>query len=283
MDIDGELVWGKKLARPSKKHDYCSLHDVADLSGKAYVAVGRCGEKDSTMLAGALNYTWIVRFDEKGQLEWSKMQEYASVRHYAMGVVVRSGIALVVGQHKSDTSPTLAGRMMIFSEVGEEIKSSLSTKVEVWTDIAGDPDIGFWLFGNEKVGQNYSPYFVHTDEWFGSGNNSDTCCSVTLNSCDDGSPCTRSVCGSGTCKNTSLQAGAICDDGQLCKTLGTCLTGSCSGTKQAVCDDGNACTADACGAAGCSYTSKSDGTVCTANGSTGSCKLGVCMVAGGTP
>ena len=86
--------------------------------------------------------------------------------------------------------------------------------------------------------------------------------------CDDGNPCTDSVCVNGECIHQPL-VGVSCDDGNACSAGDVCLaTGGCLGTIPVVCDDGNACTLDKCEAdIGCTAipddSKCDDGIACT--------------------
>ncbi len=85
----------------------------------------------------------------------------------------------------------------------------------------------------------------------------DTACSV--NSCDGKT---------GKCAAVTLADGATCSDGSACTPTDACKGGACTGSGS--CDDGNPCTADACGAQGCTHTAKTgtacdDASLCTTN------------------
>ncbi len=97
-------------------------------------------------------------------------------------------------------------------------------------------------------------------------------------SCNDGNPCTDDACNPATgCTHTNNSAG--CDDGSVCTTVDTCVSGACKGGAVQACNDGNACTADSCSPdTGCAHAPKagacSDGNVCTLGDS---CQAGVCQ------
>jgi hypothetical protein len=85
-------------------------------------------------------------------------------------------------------------------------------------------------------------------------------CTNTPIVCDDANPCTDDVCVGGACVSNPI-AGAICDDGNLCTTGGSCVPDPASGiptcqTQPVNCDDANACTIDTCDptTGGCLHT-----------------------------
>jgi len=96
---------------------------------------------------------------------------------------------------------------------------------------------------------------------------SDTCasgtCAGTAMNCDDSNECTADSCSAGSCVNTPVTNGTACDDGDLCTTLDTCSSGTCTGAA-VDCDDGDACTTDTCdsGDGSCDNTAVADGMTC---------------------
>jgi hypothetical protein len=78
--------------------------------------------------------------------------------------------------------------------------------------------------------------------------------------CDDGSVCTTGdTCVSGACRGEPIS----CDDGDAC-TANLCdpKTGCVFPPDPAYCDDHNACTVDACSMGVCSHETRPDGTPC---------------------
>jgi hypothetical protein len=107
--------------------------------------------------------------------------------------------------------------------------------------------------------------------------------------CDDDNPCTSDIaapkCG---CDHVATP-GVRCDDGNACRTVGTCdATGACAGVEVVDCNDGNVCTEDVCDPAiGCVNTPVNvvcdDLDTCTSNDT---CYEGMCRgtrVDDGTP
>ncbi len=88
------------------------------------------------------------------------------------------------------------------------------------------------------------------------------CLSGTAVNCDDGIQCTLDECDptNGQCKYTPFSG--ICNDGNQCNGIETCVVGSgCVAGTALTCDDGIACTSDTCMASlGCSY--QPDPTIC---------------------
>ncbi|MCA9260519.1 MAG: hypothetical protein KDA61_15005 [Planctomycetales bacterium] len=79
---------------------------------------------------------------------------------------------------------------------------------------------------------------------------------------DPGDAC--SVCDPATnqAQFTPAEAGATCDDGNICTADDVCLAGVCTG-EAVTCNDGNACTDDVCDPSlGCTFPSVADGTTC---------------------
>lgn len=77
----------------------------------------------------------------------------------------------------------------------------------------------------------------------------DTCvanqCQGTLIVCSDDDVCTTDSCDPITGCSFEPDTGPSCDDGNLCTTGDTCLSGTCTGTAK-TCGDGNQCTLDSC-------------------------------------
>jgi Putative metal-binding motif len=99
--------------------------------------------------------------------------------------------------------------------------------------------------------------------------------------CDDGNPCTASdMCASGKCVGT-VRTGS-CDDGLACTTNDVCLgDGGCAGPPNCS-SPPSTCYAPVgtCGANGCVYTPKSDGTSCDDGNScttSDACAGGTCV------
>gem|GEM_PF-2254906 len=96
--------------------------------------------------------------------------------------------------------------------------------------------------------------------------------------CNDGSGCTTDSCAlpAGTCQNTLLTDGALCDFGGL---PGSCASGTCIAVCDTVaCDDANPCTAESCNATtGLCDSSILDGSSCDLSGTAGVCVGPTCM------
>lgn len=95
----------------------------------------------------------------------------------------------------------------------------------------------------------------------------DTFCRV--NTCDPGD---------GVCKYATQNAGATCDDGDVCTAYDLCADASCKGGSPLTCDDGNPCTTDSCDAVlGCVTVANTagcdDGNACT---DADTCATGTC-------
>lgn len=93
-------------------------------------------------------------------------------------------------------------------------------------------------------------------------------------------PCLANLCdpASGTCRETPIHEGEICDDEDDCTVNDVCRSGICAGSA-AQCDDGNECTADLCDLeGGCVHPfntdSCDDGNACTENDT---CRDGLCI------
>jgi MYXO-CTERM domain-containing protein len=76
---------------------------------------------------------------------------------------------------------------------------------------------------------------------------------VACRSCDDGNPCTVDTCEAGVgCKNTPVEAGTICDDGDVCNGISKCELAAagiaCRPGTAPDCNDKNDCTDDSCDA-----------------------------------
>ena len=103
--------------------------------------------------------------------------------------------------------------------------------------------------------------------------------------CNDGSACTSDSCllPGGTCDNTLLADGTLCDFGGL---PGSCASGACIAVCDATdCDDANPCTAESCNATnGLCDSTILDGSSCDLSGTAGVCVgptcLAVCDVVG---
>ncbi len=97
---------------------------------------------------------------------------------------------------------------------------------------------------------------------------------------DPGDPC--SVCdpASNQAQFVPAEAGAACDDGNICTADDVCLAGVCTGEAVA-CNDGNACTDDVCDPAlGCTFPAVADGTTCddtSACTENDRCEAGTCV------
>jgi hypothetical protein len=96
--------------------------------------------------------------------------------------------------------------------------------------------------------------------------------------CNDGSDCTTDSCTlpGGTCANTALADGALCDFGGL---PGSCASGTCIAVCDATdCDDANPCTAESCNATNglCDRTIL-DGQNCDLSGTAGVCVGSACL------
>jgi hypothetical protein len=101
--------------------------------------------------------------------------------------------------------------------------------------------------------------------------------------CNDGNACTVDSCDplDSVCTFV-VQAGAACDDADVCTVGESCgANGACVANSQVACDDGNPCTTDTCDAAtgGCMYAGGasgacSDGNPCTEGDA---CKAGKCQ------
>jgi|GEM_PF-2163164 len=85
--------------------------------------------------------------------------------------------------------------------------------------------------------------------------------------CDDGNPCTADYCKVGVGCATLPRSSVPCNDNNSCTTNDTCQQGRCVGGAALDCDDRNECTADSCGATGCSNKPVTggcnDGNLCT--------------------
>ena len=94
-----------------------------------------------------------------------------------------------------------------------------------------------------------------------------TVCTGIAPDCDDKNPCTTDGCDLATgCTYTTLDS-VPCEDGNLCTSGDTCVSGVCKNSPTN-CDDNNVCTADSCEAgSGCVHTHVtgdcSDGNACT--------------------
>ena len=81
--------------------------------------------------------------------------------------------------------------------------------------------------------------------------------------CDDNNSCTVDSCmdDTGLCAYKTLPENAQCNDGSICTSADTCVSGKCVGKLQS-CDDGNICTQDVCNpVTGCS-TAPTPGAPC---------------------
>jgi hypothetical protein len=99
--------------------------------------------------------------------------------------------------------------------------------------------------------------------------------------CSDGNECTEDVCApaDGSCSNPNETDGTACD---FSGADGVCMSGTCEDAmlcNGVDCSDGNDCTEDLCDPAdgSCSNPNETDGTVCDASGSPGTCQTGVCV------
>jgi len=86
--------------------------------------------------------------------------------------------------------------------------------------------------------------------------------------CEDGDPCTNSLCQDGACLPAANASNIVtCDDGDACTTNDKCDgLGACVGGPPVSCDDANACTDDSCDSAtGCTHALLvcNDGDPCT--------------------
>jgi len=106
-------------------------------------------------------------------------------------------------------------------------------------------------------------------------------CTTAKSSCDDANPCTKDACdGKKGCLHSD--ATGVCDDGDVCTGVSTCMGGVCTGGKAKTCDDGEQCTIDLCDpAAGCLHANHLDGTSCKTTSvcaPVGKCGTGKCVV-----
>ena len=87
--------------------------------------------------------------------------------------------------------------------------------------------------------------------------------------CDDGNPCTRDYCDTGSgCQHTAIPG--PCEDGDPCTDGESCSGGLCLGGQPINCNDNNPCTTDACNPStgNCEYnTTANNGVACNADGS----------------
>jgi cysteine-rich repeat protein len=85
------------------------------------------------------------------------------------------------------------------------------------------------------------------------------CVSVNVSACGNGTIEAGEECDDGNqqgndCCSTTCQAETTCEDGNLCTTPDSCVTGTCTAGPPRNCDDGNECTVDSCNPmTGCVY------------------------------
>lgn len=113
------------------------------------------------------------------------------------------------------------------------------------------------------------------------------CQAGTPPSCTGGTACTVAACDSALgCVVNPKPDGSTCDDGNAGTVNDQCVAGVCTGSAApsacdpTACNDGNVCTADACGASGCTHAPVADGTLCNdgnANTVSDQCTAGVCV------
>ena len=109
---------------------------------------------------------------------------------------------------------------------------------------------------------------------------------MTVVDCTESAPdsCYETTCNpaTGSCDDTALLDGRLCDDGNQCTTDDQCQSGNCAGTPTCLvngdCSDGDVCTDDVCAPDGCcaySFNSSScdDGDTCTQDDT---CHSGIC-------
>jgi MYXO-CTERM domain-containing protein len=109
-------------------------------------------------------------------------------------------------------------------------------------------------------------------------------CTTTPTECDDGNPCTADSCQAGVgCRNTPVQDGLPCPDGDACNGEEVCQAGACRAPGPLDCDDGNPCTQDSCEPlGGCRSVPWPDGRECGQGDvclGAGLCQAGRCVSA----
>ena len=103
------------------------------------------------------------------------------------------------------------------------------------------------------------------------------CAPGTAPVCNDNNPCTTDSCNMTTGCVTAPASGS-CSDGNACNGAETCGGGTCNPGTPPVVDDGNACTTDACDAAGgVTHLPVPNDTPC---GTGSTCQAGVCTPVG---
>ncbi len=89
------------------------------------------------------------------------------------------------------------------------------------------------------------------------------CLFATVQTCDDGLPCTKDSCDPVSAACSHVNAPGPCDDGSVCTQNDSCTGGLCLGTSKLNCDDGYDCTTDVCDAKlACLHTNLPSGTPC---------------------
>ena len=81
---------------------------------------------------------------------------------------------------------------------------------------------------------------------------------------DDGNPCTLEAClpTKGGCLTAPLELPVVCDDGDACTKLTSCLNGTCQG-EPTNCDDKDGCSVDTCDSkTGCVHKAAADSAPC---------------------
>ena len=92
-----------------------------------------------------------------------------------------------------------------------------------------------------------------------------SCAGGSARVCSDGNSCTIDSCSeaAGSCVNTSVQDGTLCEDGQFCTLNTVCTTGVCGGGTPRDCSDPVSCTVDSCDEASNSCVNNPDNSLCS--------------------
>jgi hypothetical protein len=89
------------------------------------------------------------------------------------------------------------------------------------------------------------------------------CVFGTVQTCDDGKPCTADACDPVTAACSHSNISGPCDDGSVCTQTDTCTGGNCVGATSLNCDDKVVCTVDSCDPKlACVHSNKANGTTC---------------------
>ncbi len=89
------------------------------------------------------------------------------------------------------------------------------------------------------------------------------CLFATVQTCDDGKPCTIDACDPTTAACSHANNTGPCDDGSVCTQNDTCQAGNCVGGPKLDCKDTYDCTVDVCDPKlACLHTIKPAGTAC---------------------